>query len=118
MCESLAGKPKHTLSLKTKILFLLKDRSLPPVDIMSVLHLAKTNLALLTGEMAQEGLITKDKQKHDKRIIYYSITDEGRNYLNARLETIEATLAKAFKDEEYDKAYDALSEAVDVLSFL
>ena len=118
MCESVSGKPKNTLSLKTKILFLLKDKSLPPVDIMTTLHLAKTNLALLTGEMAGEGLITKDKQQFDKRVVYYSITEAGKEYLEARLSTIETALKKAFPGEEYDKAYKALDEAVDVLSFL
>ena len=118
MCESVSGKPKNTLSLKTKILFLLKDKSLPPVDIMTTLHLAKTNLALLTSEMAKEGLITKDRQQYDKRVVYYSLTDAGKAYLDARLSTIEAAMKKAFPAEEYDKAYKALDEAVDVLSFL
>ncbi len=118
MCESVNGKPKNTLSLKTKILFLLKDKNLPPLDIMTTLHLAKPNLALLTGEMAQEGLIVKEKQNYDKRAVYYSITDQGKEYLNARLSIIEASLKKAFDDEEYAKAYAALDEAVNVLSFL
>lgn len=118
MCESMSGKAKNTLSLKTKILFLLKDKSLPPVDIMTTLHLAKTNLALLTGEMAKEGLITKEKQLYDKRVIYYSITEAGREYLGARLSIIEAALKKAFPKEEYDKAFKVLDEAVAVLSFL
>ena len=118
MCESVNGKPKNTLSLKTKILFLLKDKNLPPLDIMTTLHLAKPNLALLTGEMAQEGLSVKEKQNYDKRAVYYSITDQGKEYLNARLSIIEASLKKAFDDEEYAKAYAALDEAVNVLSFL
>lgn len=118
MCESMNGKQKNTLSLKTKILFLLKDKDLPPIDIMTSLHLAKTNLALLTSEMARDGLITKDRQARDKRIIYYSLTDKGRSYLEARLNIIESTLQKAFNNEEYNKAYAALDEAVNVLSFL
>lgn len=118
MCENVSGKNKNTLSLKTKILFLLKNDSLPPIDIMTTLHLAKTNLALLTGEMEREGLITKDKQLRDKRLVYYSITDKGKEYLNARLDIIESALKKAFHGDEYDKAFKALSEAVAVLSFL
>ncbi len=118
MCESLSGKPKNTLSLKTKILFLLKDRSLPPIDIITTLHLAKTNLALLTSEMAREKLITKDKPQYDKRVIVYSITDLGREYLNARLSAIENTLNKAFDGEEYAKAYETLSDAVNILSYI
>lgn len=118
MCESVNGKPKNTLSLKTKILFLLKDKSLPPIDIMTTLHLAKTNLALMTTEMAREGLITKDKQQFDKRVIHYSITELGKEYLNVRLATIENALSKAFPGDEYNIAYEKLAGAVNVLSFL
>lgn len=118
MCESIGGKQKNTLSLKTKILFLLKDKDLPPIDIMTSLHLAKTNLAQITSEMARDGLITKDRQARDKRIIYYSLTDKGREYLEARLNIIESALKKAFTKEEYDRAFAVLDEAVNVLSFL
>ncbi len=118
MCESMNGKAKNTLSLKTKVLFLLKDKSLPPTDLMTALHLAKTNLALLAGEMARDGLITKDKQEYDKRAVYYSITDLGKEYLGARLSAIENSLLKAFPGKEYDKALKTLSEAVNILSFL
>lgn len=118
MCESLNGKSKNTLSLKTKILFLLKDKSLPPIEIMTALHLAKTNLALLASEMAREGLITKEKQQFDKRVVHYSITMLGKEYLDARLSAIESALAKAFTGEEYTKAYEALDNAVNTLSIL
>lgn len=118
MCESSVGKAKNTLSLKTKVLFLLKHKSLPPIDIMTTLHLAKTNLALMTTEMAKDGLIIKEKTQSDKRSVYYTITEKGSEYLQTRLDVIEATLKKAFNDEEYEHAFKVLEEAVDVLSFL
>lgn len=59
MCETACGKNKNTLSLKTKILFLLRNKSLQPIDLLTSLKLAKANLALLTTEMAKEGLIQK-----------------------------------------------------------
>ena len=119
MCESAGGKTKNTLSLKTKILFLLREKSLQPIDLLTSLKLAKANLALLTTEMAKEGLLQKDKQSFDKRVIAFSITDKGREYLNTRLETIEQSLKKAFPSaEEYNSAAAALESAADVLSFL
>ena len=118
MCESVGGKAKNTLSLKTKILFLLKDKSLPPLDLMTTLHLAKTNLALMTSEMARENLIVKERPSHDKRAIYYSITDEGKKYLDARLNTIEESLKKSFSQKEYDAALKTLDKAIGILSFI
>ena len=61
MCENVGGKNKNTLSLKTKILFLLKDKALSPSDIMSILHLSKTNLAILMNSMVSENLVSKIK---------------------------------------------------------
>lgn len=119
MCETACGKNKNTLSLKTKILFLLRNKSLQPIDLLTSLKLAKANLALLTTEMAKEGLIQKDKQNYDKRVVAFSITDKGREYLETRLSVIENSLKKAFPTaEEYNSAAKALDAATDVLSFL
>lgn len=119
MCETACGKNKNTLSLKTKILFLLRNKSLQPIDLLTSLKLAKANLALLTTEMAKEGLIQKDKQNYDKRVVAFSITDKGREYLETRLSVIENSLKKAFPTaEEYNSATKALDAATDVLSFL
>lgn len=96
MCETACGKNKNTLSLKTKILFLLRNKSLQPIDLLTSLKLAKANLALLTTEMAKEGLIQKDKQNYDKRVVAFSITDKGREYLETRLSVIENSLKKPF----------------------
>ena len=118
MCETACGKNKNTLSLKTKILFLLRNKSLQPIDLLTSLKLA-ANLALLTTEMAKEGLIQKDKQNYDKRVVAFSITDKGREYLETRLSVIENSLKKAFPTAEvYNSAAKALDAATDVLSFL
>lgn len=79
MCETACGKNKNTLSLKTKILFLLRNKSLQPIDLLTSLKLAKANLALLTTEMAKEGLIQKDKQNYDKRVVAFPLPTKAEN---------------------------------------
>ncbi len=116
MCENVSGKNKNTLSLRTKILFLLKDKPLAPSDIMSLLHLAKTNLAILMNSMVEEDLVVKIKNSSDKREITYKITDLGLEYLSERLEIIESA-ARALGDD-YASAAEKLSEALSVLEFI
>jgi len=116
MCENVGGKNKNTLSLKTKILFLLKDKSLSPSDIMSILHLSKTNLAILMNSMVSENLVSKIKNSLDKREIIYKITDEGFAYLNERLQIIESAAKNL--GEDYDVALERLKDALSILEFI
>lgn len=119
MCENTDKKKKNTLSLKTKILFLLKDKNLMPCDIISMLQIAKTNLAIMTSQMADEGLIHKIKSDFDKREITYEITDEGRAYLARRLDIIENAFKNILTDEtEYESAVSKVDEVLSLLSFL
>ncbi|MFR6641335.1 MAG: MarR family transcriptional regulator [Christensenellales bacterium] len=66
MCEGDGGVKKSTLSLKTKLLFLI-ERGLSSREILSALAIAKTNLAALTKELASEGLIEKTRDARDRR---------------------------------------------------
>jgi len=116
MCENVSGKNKNTLSLKTKVLFLLKDKTLSPSDVMTLLHLSKTNLAILMNTMVEENLVIKTKNSSDKREITYKITEDGRQYLEQRLNIIES-YAKSI-GEDYDKAVQTLKEALSVLEFI
>lgn len=91
MCEGKGQTKKNTLSLKTKVLFLIAE-GVSPRDIVACLMIAKTNLALLTRDMATEGLIVKTKGATDHREVVYSLTEQGRAYLEERLAAIEANL--------------------------
>lgn len=119
MCENAVGVRKNTLSLKTKVLFLLMDRPLPPSDIISKICILKTNLALLTNQMVKEGLIDKVRGSRDRREVAYRITDEGREYVKKRLAVIEETFKKfLLTEEDEEKAEKTLDEAISLLAFV
>ena len=116
MCEADYGNKKGTLSLKTKILFLI-SRSLSPREIVLATRIAKTNLALLTKSMADEGLIVKNKGNLDKREVSYVLTEKGKTYLDCRLSQIQNDISKNFvSDEQYNDALDVLTRAIELLS--
>jgi DNA-binding MarR family transcriptional regulator len=112
MCESDNGAKKNTLSLKTKVLFLIA-KNYNSREILTTLLIAKTNLALLTREMANEGLIEKTKGEIDRREVCYTLTQKGASYLNERKKSIEESLSfLSANDESYEKAIALIEKAI------
>lgn len=105
MCEGKGNTKKNTLSLKTKVLFLISE-GCGVKQIIASLFIAKTNLALLTRDMAEEGLIVKTKGSADRREVNFTLTELGRAYLDERLAAIEENVG--FKDSpEAEKIIEA-----------
>lgn len=105
MCEGKGNTKKNTLSLKTKVLFLISE-GCGVKQIIASLFIAKTNLALLTRDMAEEGLIVKTKGSADRHEVNFALTELGRAYLDERLAAIEENVG--FKDSpEAEKIIEA-----------
>ncbi|MBR2988737.1 MAG: hypothetical protein IKC64_03330 [Clostridia bacterium] len=98
MCEADEKQKKNTLSLKTKVLFLIGE-GYDTAQIISTLLIAKTNLALLTKQLADGGFIEKTKNDDDHRKLLYFLTQRGKAYLDERISVI-ASNASSFTDEE------------------
>ena len=82
-------------------------------EILATLLIAKTNLALLTREMANEGLIEKTKGEIDRREVCYTLTQKGASYLNERKKSIEESLSfLSANDESYEKAIALIEKAI------
>ena len=115
MCEGKEGAKKNTLSLKTKVLFLI-SKEFRPKEIIASMKIAKTNLALLTKEMADEGLIEKLKDGLDRREVTYSITAKGQEYLDTRLSSIENELSSSIASQfQYDEALALIDTVITLL---
>lgn len=111
MCEGKGQTKKNTLSLKTKVLFLISE-GCGAKEIIPALMIAKTNLALLTRDMAAEGLIVKTKGANDHREVNYSLTERGVAYLNERLASVEENVG--FQDSpEAEKIIEAAIALLD-----
>lgn len=119
MYESNDGNKKSTLDLKSKVIFLLRNKDLSPTELTSSLLMAKSNLTILTSSMIDEGLIKKTKKKTDGREIIYSITDKGKQYLEKRLDYIDGMFSKIIESDEAAVKYEAeISDIIDLISFL
>jgi DNA-binding MarR family transcriptional regulator len=117
MCEGEKNK-KSTITLKTKVLFLIAQ-GLSTRDIIWSLAIAKTNLALLTSSLSNEGLIIKKQKNDDKREKSYTLTEKGVQHLN----DVRTRINLAFRtvitnDEEFDVAQRKIGEVLDLMSFI
>lgn len=87
LCEGFDVDSKSTLiSSKFKVMLALSEQDkISPSMLIDKLGLAKSNLALLCKSMITEGLIEKHKDDFDSRVIFYTLTDFGKQKLNATL---------------------------------
>ena len=117
MCEGEKNK-KSTITLKTKVLFLIAQ-GLSTKDIILSLGIAKTNLALLTSSLSDEGLIIKKQKIDDKREKSYTLTEKGKQHLVSVKEKINLAFKTLItNDEEYDDAISKIDEVLSLMSFI
>ncbi len=117
MCEGEKNK-KSTITLKTKVLFLIAQGN-GTKDIILSLGIAKTNLALLTSSLSDEGLIVKKQKIDDKREKSYALTEKGKQHLaNVREKINLAFKTVITTDEEFEEAEQKIDAVLDLMSFI
>lgn len=118
MCEK-GDNVKSTITLKSKILFLIYKKDSSPSEIMDALRVNKANVALLCKSMTEEKLIKAKPSSQDKRHITYSVTDNGKAVMEEKLDIIEGQFKNILtKDEDYLDAINKISECLNILSYL
>lgn len=100
------------LTMKIKALFFInKHIDCPPSLLIQKLNIAKSNLALLSKSLIKEGLIVANKKQSDKRNIFYSTTQKGKQELTRYYDSLTKVFHNRFKDKEqrlFDKKIDEL----------
>src|SRR5574344_1868895 len=88
LCEGFDVKNKTILiSSKLKALLYINEKEkISPSELIDKLGLAKSNIALLCNSMCKEELIKKEKDTLDTRIIFYSLTLKGKEYLKKSID--------------------------------
>ena len=101
-CESQEKElsKKNFLSTDTKIIFLIDSyERISPSFLTQRLKIAKSNIALMCKKLIENGYITQTPDLKDKRIVYYCLTNLGKDYLNEKLSEIQNNLeAVCIKD--------------------
>ena len=101
-CESQEKElsKKNFLSTDTKIMFLIDSyERISPSFLTQRLKIAKSNIALMCKKLIENGYISQTPDLKDKRIVYYCLTNLGKDYLNEKLSEIQNNLeAVCIKD--------------------
>jgi DNA-binding MarR family transcriptional regulator len=96
---------KNLLTSKIKMLHLLNlEEKISPSLIICKLGIAKSNLAILASGMLKEGLIERIEDTFDKRVIYYSITQKGKDLLEESFQAIDEQVCTCQKNAGKCKA--------------
>ncbi len=118
-CESFSKdtSKKDSLPVNVRILFMIADYGrVSPTLLIDKLYIAKSNLALMCKQLISDGLIESSSDLRDKRIIYYSLTDKGREFLDSKLESIEYNITRLCTNEDISLLNQKLNEINQILS--
>lgn len=80
MCDGFSSSNSSkltSLSIRTKILFLLKNGDLNPSELISALCIAKSNLVNTMKPMIEEGVVVSYRNENNSKNVFYRITDKG-----------------------------------------
>lgn len=86
--DSVFLNKKTNLTIKDKFILFLLNENLAPRDLIKLLGVAKTNLALISQDLLRNGLIEKQKDEFDHRLIKYSLTESGTKQAKSLAEKI------------------------------
>lgn len=80
MCDGFSSSNSSkmvNLSIRTKILFLLKDGDQTPTELISVLCIAKSNLVNTMKPMIEDGVVVTYRHENNSKNIFYRLTEKG-----------------------------------------
>ena len=106
LCEGFDVDSKCVLiDSKLKILLVISENDgISPSVLKNKVGIAKGNLAVFCKKMLAEDLIFQTKDEFDARVIFYHLTEKGKDFLNNSLNKIKYNFENelAYKGELYN----------------
>ena len=117
-CESQEKElsKKNFLSTDTKVMFMIDsyDR-VSPSFLTQRLKIAKSNIALMCKKLIEIGYVIQTPDLKDKRIVYYSLTNLGKYYLNEKLSEIQNNLEAVCIKDNIDNINSYIQDLNEIL---
>ena len=101
---------KMNLTIKDKFLIFLLDGEKSPSELIELLGVAKTNLALISSELLINKLIQKQKDNLDKRLINYSLTPFGKQKADEIMKNINANIQNCLEYKNKSEEINSLAK--------
>lgn len=103
---------KINLTIKDKILIFLYEKPQSPYNLIKLLSIAKTNLALICKALIKENLIQKQRDEVDRRNIVYNITEKGKEKAEKLISEIEKATSNKM---EYKNNFEEINKNMEEL---
>ncbi|MDE7395405.1 MAG: winged helix DNA-binding protein [Clostridiales bacterium] len=110
---------ERTFGLKEAFLYCLQDSPKPTRELIDVLRMKKSNLALLAIKCEKEGLIEKLRTQSDGRLVCYTLTESGKAYIDDVFAEVRKKFATILTDEkQVENASEQIDSVTEILSYL
>lgn len=70
-------------------------------QIATQIYMAQTSVTMIVNRLQDRGLVAKSRGEHDKRKVYVSLTDDGRQVLGKAPEALHQRFAEQFDPLEH-----------------
>ena len=110
--------PRQHLQL---LLYIKKDSGKPMRYYGQKLLISKPNMTTLADKLIKEGLLKRQKDENDRRIINLMITPKGEKYLEFHKNNLKKLIIKrleVLKDKDIKKLNDSFEEIQKIFSKL
>lgn len=116
-CESGGDGKKSFLLASDKVLFLVDAfERVSPTFLTQKLRIAKSNMALMCKKLVCDGFLAQTADLKDKRIVYYSLTQLGKDYLDEKLSEIQNNLEAVCMTDNIDNINSCIIDINEILS--
>ena len=103
----------HGISVNEFLLLLHLERTashrLPRVDLAKRMHVSASTITRMAAPMEKIGLLARDVDDRDARLVFVVITDAGREKLSEALATFTKRAGYLFDDRWADEEVEQLS---------
>jgi DNA-binding MarR family transcriptional regulator len=112
-----AGIRPPPLDPQYVLLHVLSAGALPMSELSRKLGCSKPNVTALAGRLIEEGLVNRQHDKSDKRIIRLGITEKGKAVMEERRKAARAAI-RANLSELSEKELDELCESLERVNMI
>lgn len=109
----LKGAGADKFDIKLKVLHLIdRNENATPNLLIDKLGMARSNLAIMCNKLVKNSLIEKHKESLNKKEIFYTITQEGKDLLTASYAKADQNFAKLRNKNKISKLAQDLSKLI------
>lgn len=101
---------KVNLTIKDKILIFLSKQNLSSSDLVKLLGIAKTNMAINVKSLEDNGLLFKTRDSIDKRVFVLTLTEQGKKIAEEKVNQINKNMRVFCRKRNIDKISTLIDE--------